>query len=59
MSWEKLKFTEVSKDGRTEKCFHQWVYDESYTLYFKDGKLESWAKRKYQRSTSDRMALAT
>jgi hypothetical protein len=51
MSWGNPKFTEVSKDGRTEKWFYRWIYDESYTLYFKDGKLESWSKRKYQRST--------
>jgi len=50
MAWGTPKYTKTMEHG-TEKWFYRWIYDESYTLYFKDDKLESWSKRKYQRST--------
>jgi hypothetical protein len=54
MAWGMPRLTEESEDGRTEKWFYRRVYEYSYTLYFKDGKLESWYRRKYQKADGGR-----
>jgi outer membrane protein assembly factor BamE (lipoprotein component of BamABCDE complex) len=50
MAFGTPNLTEASDDGRTEKWFYRRHYDRSYTLYFKDNKLERWQARKYDRS---------